>query len=172
MSVLDVLAGEHVLFRRLIGDLQRVLRFEEDAARREARDVLLVLLPALERHQELEDLVFGPAAEGSRVHAKVVAELNKEHWRIALLRAELLEAMKESGAMSCEAFRKKTLELVVKLRMHFEMEETRLWGRLRELSGRGIDKSIERRAREQLRKLLRESERRRELTSELEGGVP
>jgi len=159
MSVIDVLMGEHQLFRRLIIQLQKALQLQENAARREARDVLLVLLPALERHEELEDLVFGP--EGEEDHSpKIVSELNKEHWRIALLRADIAEVMKDSDQLLGDQYRIKILELVVKLREHFEMEELRLWPRYRELAHKRLGRALERRALAQLKRLHREVERR------------
>jgi hemerythrin-like domain-containing protein len=168
MSVLDTLAGEHALFRRLIGRLQQALRLDEDSARRQARNVLLVLLPALERHEELEDLVFGRRDGPRRGTRQAIVELNKEHWRIALLRSELVEAMEASERVPWERYRGLAQAAAARLREHFELEEQSLWPRYRALARRSRDPGLERRAREQLKRLLRETDRREALASEYE----
>ncbi|MBI3553395.1 MAG: hemerythrin domain-containing protein [Elusimicrobia bacterium] len=167
MSVLDTLSGEHALFVGLVKDLQNGLKYDEETARRLVRDVLLILLPALEKHEQIEDLVFGGASWPGRSTQRVAAELNKEHWRIALLRGELTELMKESSQCPFGRYQEKVMELAVKLHEHFLMEETRLWPRYRELAGRSVNRSLERRAQEQLKRLLREVERRKAMFSDL-----
>ena len=170
MSVLDTFAGEHAVFERLIQELQDALRQDEDSARRALRDTLLILIPALESHEKLEDLVFSGAVKKGA--GKAISELNKEHWRIALLRRELLEAMKDSWEFPFDKLSELMLKLVCELRQHFLMEERRLWPRYRELAGRSAGRALERRAQLQLKRLLGEVQRRREALTECGGARP
>ena len=62
MSILDTLAREHLVFTRLIERLERCARKDDESARRDARDTMLVLLPALDRHAEIADGVSGEDA--------------------------------------------------------------------------------------------------------------
>lgn len=165
--MLDTLAGEHALFERLLLDLKEDLRYDPDTARRLLRGTLLVLIPALESHEELEDLVFSQAAQrGGRA---ALSELNKEHRRVALLRKELVDAMRDISDFPFDKLREMVLLLAAKLRQHFMLEELRLWPRYRELVGRSVNRSLERRAQEQLKRFLRDVERRKQIVAELAG---
>jgi hemerythrin-like domain-containing protein len=167
MSVLDTLAAEHALFERLLREFKEALRYDPDTARRQLRDTLLVLIPALESHEELEDLIFGRAAEKGGRH--VFSELSREHRRIDLLRRELVDAMRDASECPFDTLKELILQLTARVRQHFLVEELRLWPRYRELVGRSISRSLERRAQDQFKRLVREMERRKQMTADLAG---
>jgi hypothetical protein len=127
MSVLDTLSREHRLFTRLADRLENSVKLAEDAARSEMKNVLLLLLPALDTHEEIEDLVFGhpyAAQPGARV---ILAEVSAQHSEILALREDLLVALREAAGCPFAALSQMVLNLVQKLKLHFITEETGLW---------------------------------------------
>ena len=153
MSVIGGLMSEHEIFKGLADRLEKSLDYEEPALRSEVRDTLLILLPALDVHEEIEETVFGHPLYASKEEAKLLlGETEYQHGQIQKLRAELIAALQTDSPESLPLLKILAADLVKKLRLHFETEEKRLWPHYRAYS-RSMDKSIKRRLREQVRQL-------------------
>jgi hypothetical protein len=88
MGVFASLAREHRIFSRAARRCEKSLSHAEADARRELEEALRVLLPALERHEEVEDLLFDDPAYAAQKDAKrILAMLGAQHDEIAALRA-------------------------------------------------------------------------------------
>lgn len=157
MSVLETLAREHRVFEALVGRLESALKYPEDLARSEWRKIFLVLLPALDRHEEIENIVFEDPAclskEGSR---RLLGEVERQHGNISLLRRDVLEALQDTGLPGFPHVGSLISQLAWRLRDHFRAEETRLWPHYRKAMSRSLDRSISRRVGEKLRQLKRD----------------
>jgi|GEM_PF-5386637 len=166
MRAIDALTKEHRVFLRLIDRIERALRRQETQARAEVRESLLVLLPALDRHEEIEDSVFAGEDSAPEGDGKaLLAELRREHARVNLLRAEIAEAL--GGAEnSWGGFGASVAELTAKLRDHFIVEEKRLWPRYARTAGRSRDKSAARRVLREVRRLEGEIDKNRLIVSD------
>jgi hemerythrin len=171
MSILKTLAREHRVFSRLIDSIERSLDYEEQTARAELRDALLVLFPALDKHEEIEDLVFErpPHAPGKEVR-RLLTEVERQHKSIGLLRRDLNAALDASSRQSFDYVKSVTLELVQKLRLHFQTEESRLWPCYEQAQRRSMDQWRDRLAREGVKALERDVELSRMAIDEYLGG--
>ena len=169
MRVLKALAQEHRIFLRLIGRIERALSAGEDAARAEVRESLLVLLPALDKHEEIEESAFsacGPIPGAGRIEE----ELEHEHGRVRALRTEVREAL---GGVDrgWDAFKPLVLALTRKLRGHFQIEELRLWPRYARAMGRSRDRTLGGRVDQEVKRLANEVVLNRLIVSDyLKGG--
>lgn len=159
MSLFAVLAKEHLLFKRLVDRLERALSYDPRTAKSEIRETLLVLFPALERHEELEDLLFAPRGRPRSSAAKKAAtRVEVQHRRIAALRADAAERLAMAEDATAGDLPAVILPLVKRLREHFRTEETVLWPHY-EGSSRSLTRGLERRAAARVKEL--ESEVRR-----------
>ena len=156
MNLFAVLAQEHRLFQRLLGALERALGRGAEEGRREARLLLGVLLPALESHEELEDLVFGPR-EGPRDEAseRALARVELEHRKLSVLRAEAAARLEAAATAGWDEERASLLNFVRRLREHMRLEEATLWPRFVD-EGRSLSRGLARRAKEGVERLERE----------------
>lgn len=148
MSVFASLFLAHRLMERLIARLERSPRRGAPTAGKEARDTFLVLLPALERHEKIEDLVFGAA---------MPEEVALQHRKLDRLRAEIAQLIGGADGGDHARFAVLVPLLAAMLRRHFLLEERVLWPRYR-ARGRCLERSTERAARKQVRDLEREIE--------------
>jgi hypothetical protein len=155
MTVLDALGREHRVFLDLIGRIERAGRFDDATADEEVRTTLLILLPALKRHEGFEDLIFG--RESPKLHHRRIAELRE--------RLQALLAWPNATAGEIGAW---TFKLCERLKDHFNEEETRLWPRRRPAGRRG-ETVAARRAMARVRELERAVERSREMIAEYVG---
>jgi hypothetical protein len=157
VSVLETLAREHRVFEELIVRLERALKYPEGLARAEWKKTFLVLLPALDRHEEIENIVFEDPAYLSKEGARrLLGEVERQHGKISLLRRDVLEALGDSGLPEFPRLGSLISQLARRLRDHFRAEETRLWPHYRSAMSRSLDRSIARRVREKLRELKRD----------------
>ncbi len=153
MSLLATLTQEHRLFARLLGRLERSLQFDEDTARSEVRNTLLVLLPALDRHERLEDLLFGDqGAPALKADKRLLAQVELQHAGIQVLRDQLVDLLRGSTAEPVARLKVLVTDLCARLRAHFLTEETRLWPAYGE-GGRALGRSLEREARRRVGEL-------------------
>jgi hypothetical protein len=171
MRVLTALAAEHSLFRALVARLENAALWAEPAGRREIREVLLVLLPALERHETIEDLAFAEPDYSTKEGARaVLEELAREHDRVDRLRAELTEVL-SSDRGSWAEIRAAAQELAARLRAHFETEERRLWPHYAAAMRRSRDGSAGRRVAREVDRLARDLARDAARISDYLGGA-
>ena len=156
MRVFDALLREHNAFRRLAHRLRHAPDHDPDTSREELRSCLLVLLPALERHELLEDEMFG---EGNPQHAAL--DRLKERLRQALNDAD------SRGTGELADLSKKLARLLVR---HFDDEEKLIWPQYKDIVGRTLDGSYAKRAERHADALEREIRLTRELIEEYLGG--
>jgi hypothetical protein len=140
MTVAELFAKEHALFRLLLERLALDLAQPEDRARRDVSDALRVLVPSLDRHAEIEDIVFRHPPDGTADPSRALAEVEEQHRQLSALRDEVLCAL-ERSAEECPFGRLRTLtqSLMSDLRVHLETEETRLWPLYRGALQRPLD---------------------------------
>ena len=128
MNVAELFVKEHALFRVLLDKLELDLAQPEDRARVDVSDALRVLLPSLDRHAEIEEIVFRYPPDGVDDEPKALAEVAAQHRELAALRNEILLALERSSEGYLFAkLRTLTQSLMNDLRVHLETEETRLW---------------------------------------------
>lgn len=154
MSILQTLAREHGQFRRLIHRLEEAADHDESAARREIQNVLLVLFPALETHEEIEDLVFDPfLLELRRGRKEFLAKVKRQHRLIHSLKKDVLRALEDSSKESFEFLRTLILQLCEVLKHHLGTEEQSLWPEYLKFLGRSVSRSLDHRASKKVREL-------------------
>lgn len=153
MRVEELLSREHAVFRRLLDRLDSERRMEEPHARVAMTEAFRILLPALDRHEEIEDMVFPPPADDAEEDA--LAVVAGQHRAIAALRDEVLYALELAEDCPFERLSALVGFLSRNLREHLATEETRLWPRYRAVLGRPLSTNLDRR----VRALEREVER-------------
>lgn len=169
MSVLKSLAEEHRVFRGLIGRIERALDLPEQLMRSEILEALLVLLPALERHEEIEDLAFSePRYRKSPGAAALLKELEYQHRDVERLRKEIDASLKLDD-LPVEEVRRLASLLAKRLTAHFATEERRLWPHYERTMSRTLDRSIGRRTRGEVRKLAQQTDETRRAVSDYLG---
>lgn len=163
MSVFGSLSKEHSLLLKLVGSLDRAAdERDERTAAREMRNILLVLLKALEAHQRLEHLVYDespdlptPAAYGA------LSRVEKQHKDLAALREEAVSILNTMTPEGGAAIRDLSHRLGVLLRRLIDEEERTLWPTFNAYVGRSTLHRLSRQADEQYREMEREVERYR-----------
>lgn len=156
MSMLESLAKEHSLLGGLVDRLEEGLREGPERAPGEVRQALLVLFQALEKHEEIEDLVFGRPAYAPKGEARrILAEVERQHERIARILGEIDGLLRLGGRCSFGTLDGLVRDLAGKLRRHFAAEEEGLWPRYRRTRRPPADRALDRRAREQVLELER-----------------
>lgn len=154
---MDALAEEHRIFETLIERLERGLKYPAELARAEWKKIFLVLLPALQRHEEIESLVFeDPAYLAKKGARKFLAEAHWQHGELSALRRDILEALEETSLPELPRLGLLVAQLARRLRDHFGSEETRLWPHYRGAMRHASHRGLERKAREKLRQFRRE----------------
>jgi hypothetical protein len=145
MSVIRGLAREHAAFAKLIERLEASAAGDEQAARRDVRNTLLILLSALDKHEKAEDVVFGQPGYAFREDAKLILDaVASQHRRFQELRLEFLETVTSSEDVPLQRLRFLVKRMAETLRAHFKTEEERLWPHYEKYS-RSLDASIRRR---------------------------
>ena len=128
MIVAELFAKEHALFRALVDKLELDLARREDRARTDVSDALRILLPSLDRHEMIEDIVFRHPPDGADDDHKALAEVAAQHRKLTGLREEILFALEQSSeGYPFAKLRALTAALINDIRVHLETEETRLW---------------------------------------------
>jgi len=128
MIVAELFVKEHALFRVLLDKLELDLAQREDRARADVSDALRVLLPSLDRHAEIEEIVFRYPPDGADDEPKALAEVAAQHRELSALRNEILLALERSSeGYPFAKLRELTQSLINDLRVHLETEEMRLW---------------------------------------------
>lgn len=138
MKVRDLLAREHAMFRRLLDILEFNLAHPEARARAEMTEALRTLLPALDRHEELEDLVF-EAPPSARDPREALARVAEQHRTIGHLRDEVLYELELSEKCPFERLRSLSRFLIENLRAHLATEETLLWPHFQDVLEKTLD---------------------------------
>ncbi|HVA66717.1 MAG TPA: hemerythrin domain-containing protein [Elusimicrobiota bacterium] len=161
MSVFAGLEREHRVFARLARQCERSLARGEADARRELAETMRVLLPALVRHEEVEDLLFRDPAYAARNDAKrILAVVDAQHDEIEALRAELEALLRDARRCDFERLKTGVSLFVRKLAFHFETEENLLWPSYNSLGSRSIRRSLSHEVDERVDEM--ETEMRRE----------
>ena len=128
MIVAELFTKEHALFRALLDSVELGLAQREDRARADVSDALRVLLPSLDRHAEIEDIVFRYPPDNVDDDPRALAEVGAQHRALAALRNEILFALERSTEeYPFVKLRALTESLINDLREHFKTEELRLW---------------------------------------------
>jgi hemerythrin-like domain-containing protein len=128
MIVAELFAKEHALFRVLLDNLELDLAQRKDRARADVSDALRALLPSLDRHAEIEEIVFRYPPDGVADEPKALAEVAAQHRELSALRNEILFALEQSfEEYPFAKLRTLAESLINDLRVHLETEETRLW---------------------------------------------
>jgi hemerythrin-like domain-containing protein len=128
MIVAELFTKEHALFRVLLDKLEFDLARQEDRARVDVSDALGALLPSLDRHAEIEEIVFRYRPDGVGNDPGALSEVAAQHRELAALRNAVLFALERSSEEYPFAKLKTLTEsLINDLRLHLETEETRLW---------------------------------------------
>jgi hypothetical protein len=140
MIVAELFVKEHALFRALLDKLELDLAQREDRARTDVGNALRVLLPSLDRHEEIEDIVFRYPPDRVDDDPRALAEVAAQHRGLTALRDEILFAL-ERSTEECPFARLRALaeSLVSDLREHLQTEETRLWPLYHGALGRPVD---------------------------------
>jgi len=158
VSVFKSLAEEHALLLSLVARLESAAAEPDSrSAAKETRNLLLVLLKALEAHEGLEHLVFdreegAPAAEESATAALI----ERQHAALGELRREgaaLLQGLPREDSATMRGLSRRLARL---LRRHFENEERALWPSLNASAGRSRLHRLDRQAREQVKAMKKE----------------
>jgi len=145
MSVIRGLAREHAAFTQLIKRLEASAVGDEKAARRDVRNTLLILLSALDKHEKVEDIVFGNPSYASREDAKrIIDQVEFQHQEIQELRLEFSDSIAFSGVVPIQRLQFLVKRMADSLRVHFKTEEECLWPHYENFS-RSLDISIRRR---------------------------
>jgi hemerythrin-like domain-containing protein len=128
VSVMDVLAQEHVLLLEFVGQLQWDEPLEDQECAR-MRDDLLAFVGALKRHEEFEDeILVGVSLAGAAAdHARLSEEWGDEHRLLKRINIEVVDAVKNAFDGSCLRLKPLVDALAAHLREHFKWEETHLW---------------------------------------------
>ena len=154
MNVIEVLTREHKLFETLARRLDVAALASGEGARRELRMVLLVLLPALDRHEHIEDEVFGQPGYASKGQAqKILHEVALEHAHIAGLRGRLMGALHDTWQDPDGRLQTEARDFAAHLRSHMRTEEIKLWPLYAQVASRSLDASTARRAQAQVEQL-------------------
>ena len=159
MSVFYSLTKEHQLLLRLVSRLERgIADLDERAAGRQTRNILLVLLKALEAHERLEHLVFDPVPKppSSPTVRQALALVQGQHQLLAAMREEAVALLRDGPCDGCGSLRPLVLRLARLLRRHFEDEERELWPSFNALATRSTLNHLDRLARTQVRAMERE----------------
>jgi phenylalanyl-tRNA synthetase beta subunit len=172
MSIFLTLSKEHELFHELIHRLEHSLKYDEPMAREELKRAVLVLLPALKRHEDIEDFVFANPVYQSREGARgILALVEVQHRKIEALRKDILEFLQTQEKYDFPRLKSMILTLCERLRLHFHIEETRLWPHYNQTMGRSVGQSINLRAQRQLKLLEDEIRQTRVMASDYVGGA-
>jgi len=143
MSVFAGLAREHRLFAQLARQCERSLAHDEADARRELTATMRVLLPALVRHEEVEDLLFrDPAYAAQKNVNRILAMVNAQHNEIEALRSEIEALLQDAERSAFERLKAGVSIFVRKLKFHLETEENLLWPSYNNLESRSIRRSL------------------------------
>jgi|CXWL01.1.fsa_nt_gi hemerythrin-like domain-containing protein len=157
MSIFLTLTKEHQLFQQMITRLEHCLKYDEKNSHTELRRILLVLLPALSRHEELEDLIFqDPICRNHRAAPKLLAMVDSQHRKLEAIHEEISELLRTEGQYDLGRLRDLIFTLCEKLRLHFHTEETSLWPNYNQTMSRSLAHSVNVRAHQQVRRLERE----------------
>jgi hypothetical protein len=128
MIVAELFAKEHALFRVLLDKLELALAQRQVRAHADVSDALRAVLPSLDQHAEIEDIVFQYPPDGVDDNRKALSEVTAQHRELAGLRNEILFALERaSEEYPFAKLRTLTQSLIYNLRTHLETEETRLW---------------------------------------------
>ena len=143
MSLLDLLAGEHLMFRRILDRLEDDLARPEERARPLVSEGLLLLLPALDRHEEVEALIFERSAYAAmEVSRSVLAQMRAQHAGIDRLRKDILGALEFAEQCPFSVLSGLSSTLIADLRRHLKVEEDVLWPHYRSVMGRSSDHAL------------------------------
>lgn len=154
MSVFASLSREHALLLELVRRLEKASVADDAVA---VRDVLLVMLDALEVHEKLERLVFDEAPiDGDPAALRARELIDRQHEVIDGLRSDARELLAGAGGADAPALGATATRLAALLRRHFEDEERRLWPVMHGCLGRSALSRLERSAREHARNLERQ----------------
>lgn len=140
MNVVELFVKEHALFRVLLDKLELDLAQREDRARADVSDALRVLLPSLDRHAEIEEIVFRYPPDGAADEPEALEEVAAQHRELSALRNEILLALERSSeGYPFANLRTLTESLIDDLRVHLETEEIRLWPLYQGALGRPLE---------------------------------
>jgi hypothetical protein len=129
--------------------------------------VLLVLFPAMDRHEEIEAVVFDSEEYASRPGAAaLLKETGLQHDSLGALRKDILLILSNPERYSWEHLRSLAGLLIASLRGHFRVEEQKLWPHYQRTLVRSAGRTAERLAREKVAVLERELEKRGVLIQE------
>jgi len=168
MNILETLAEEHRIFRRLLERLAKSVTLEESAARKEIQNTLLLLFPVLDAHEKIETIVFDPAHldQGAKCQG-FFQKVSHQHEQIHKLRKEVLDMRGNSRKRSFEDLKMGALELIGLLNYHFELEERELWPEYSQFLRSTAAHSIGRRVTQKLKEMELELGKRWELVEGL-----
>jgi hemerythrin-like domain-containing protein len=128
MMVVELFVEEHSLFRALLDKLEFDLAQRADRARADVVDALRALMPSLDQHEEIEDIVFRHPPDGIGGERQALAEIATQHHELSALREEILFALeRNSEEYPFVKLRMLAESLIKHLRAHLESEEVRLW---------------------------------------------
>ena len=145
MNVIRGLAREHAAFVLPIKRLETSLAGDEATARREMRNALLILLSALDKHERVEDAVFGdPCFASHEDAARIIDQIELQHRRIRDMRIELRAAIIASDTVPIQRLEFMERRISDSLRAQFETEEESLWPHYKKVR-RSCDALIRRR---------------------------
>lgn len=156
-TVLRSLEREHRVFEDLIRRLEGYGDLPPELGRARLAEALLVLLPALERHDAIEAEVFGspgraPTEESRRAHEIVAAQ----HEAIRALREEIEGVLRREDGAPLARLQALCRTLAAKLAWHFRTEELLLWPLRAAEGGPPEGKAAEKRASESVEALRAE----------------
>lgn len=146
MSVFKALSEEHGLLLILVDRLERA------ADQKETHALLLVLLRALEAHENLEHMIF----DAGKNISGALAHVERQHRALGALRAEALTLLQNLRGEHDAALRGLVRRLARLLRGHFRDEERTLWPSFNASAERSRLQRLDRLARAQVRAMKKE----------------
>lgn len=143
MTIREIFSKEHSLFRELLDKLELDLARPQARARADVVAALRILLPALDRHEEIEDIVYARPADAACDNRKLLRAIEDQHRDLSVLRDDILFTL-ERSAQERPFARLSTLTrcMICDLRAHLKMEESLLWPLYRASLNRTTDEVL------------------------------
>lgn len=132
MKILGALARNHSSFRVFMNLLSTEFAKGTIEGMVRSRDLLRVFLPALDRHEEIEDIVFQKANFPRSSDTSILMRIDEQHEALDHLRQEALALLESIDSRHALAAFSRLPELISSLRHHLETEEEALWPLYRE----------------------------------------
>ncbi len=146
MNFFGEVKAEHRALEKIIERLDIALRIEGIGAWGRIWAVLAILLPILENHEEMEMFLIEKESYLKFPGAAAILDaIEEQHIRLKKIMEQIRNLPIQPGEVSLSRLRKWSQSLVLLLRLHFKMEEDRLWPHYVRTMSRSLGRSMGRR---------------------------